>query len=131
MKEFNFKDFELPAQIREHKEVQYTITPIGGPAELKLWKESQAALRRSRDAAKREALTVKKILLSDIIAGRQAGSPEALKAPETLQRLKWEMGAPRPKPIQPSNVEMVTVESGLPAPTWYNKLGALFKRVTS
>jgi hypothetical protein len=129
MKEFNFKDYELPAQIREHKDVSYTITVIGGPKELAAWKESQAALRASREASKREAFAVKKILLSHIIDGLATASPEALKTPETLSRLQWDLGAPRPTPVQPSNIEMTSVESGLPTPTWYNKIGASFKRV--
>jgi hypothetical protein len=48
----------------KRKEVPYTITSIGGPAELKAWKAEQILMREARDAIQKpiqEALRLKVI----------------------------------------------------------------------
>lgn len=123
MREFNFKDYELPAEIREHKDVSYTVTVIGGPKELQDWRDAQAIKRGEQQRAQREAYLLKRSFLGDIVAGRAQASSEALKAPETLGRFKWRQGL-GPKPVQPSNWEVAALkEEEKPKHVlWFDKL---------
>jgi hypothetical protein len=130
----SFDDFDIfyqpPAEIREHKDSCYTITPIGGPKELAAWRENQALKLADRKQAQREIYLVKRSLASEIFEGRAQASEEALKQPETLARFKQQFGkTPTPSPIQPSNIDVVTMPKEAPpeAPTWFEKVVSWFR----
>lgn len=120
--------YEPPIELRrKHKDVCYTVTPIGGPEELKAWKEEQGLKRQARQKALAEAYALNRHFYADIVAGRAEPSSDALKDSPTLARFKQEHGAPCPsKPTQPSNYEVAVM---LPqAPKWYQRMwNAVFK----
>src|SRR5690242_18106549 len=87
MKEFDLF-FELPAEIRQHKEVNYTIKVIGGPEEYKEYlKEKEKRLEAER-TAKREAYLVRRTLLEGIITGEIEASPQAHAAADEALRIE-------------------------------------------
>jgi hypothetical protein len=90
MKPFDFDmTYEMPAEIRQHKDVSYTVTPIGGKKELLAWREAQAIKFKERKKALEDAYQMKRSFLGDIAKGHAQGSKFVQAA--TLARYKAEV----------------------------------------
>lgn len=123
--------YEPPAEVRPHKVANYTITPIGGPAEYKLYLEDKAKRMAARALAKKEAYDIRRLILGEIVLGKKSASPDAMKIPQTLDRYRWEMGAP----CANNHVSHLAVEfpatpppSSSPNTTWRDRVRKLFRR---
>jgi hypothetical protein len=83
--------YQPPPEIRQHKDVCYTIKIIGGPNEYKEYMREKAARTARAKEAKRDAYEMKRALYESIVKGEKNASPEALKVPETLTKYKMEL----------------------------------------
>lgn len=125
MKDFDFNIFyQPPAEIREHKSVGYTIKVIGDRNDYKVYMEQKAIRLEEERKAKLEAYRLRRSFYADIVKGHASASPEALKPSPTLARFRQEYGAPcEQKPIQPSNIEIV---SPLKV-SWFDKISKILR----
>jgi hypothetical protein len=104
MKDFDFNIFyQPPAEIREHKNVGYTVKVISGKEEYKAYMEQKAMRLHEEQKAKQEAYLLRRSFASEIVAGRAKASDEALKPSPTLARFRQQFGDNTTHiPVQPS-----------------------------
>jgi hypothetical protein len=115
---------EIPAEIREQKLLNYTLTPIGGPEEYKAYLEQKAIRLEARRQAQEEAYLLRRAFAQEIIAGRAKASPEALKVSPTLARFQQQYGASEaPK----TNVELISHEAKIEPVKWYQRIAKMFE----